>query len=91
MNGRILPGSGAAFRLATGEAVTAESAGVVTLTEGSLYAGWDLEIYAPDAETVVLDGAELGVGGDDCTTCWMPEGPWVRVRLPAGDHTLSVE
>lgn len=78
LNARIVRGAGAAFALATGEALTADDA--VVLTAGSLYTGWDVEVWAPDGVTgVAADGVELAQGTAGCASCWIPGDPWVRV------------
>ncbi len=82
LNARIVPGSGAAFTLSSGEAVRAE--GDILLTPGTLYTGWDLEIWAPGATGATVDGVALPVGVDGCTNCVLLETPWARVVTDAG-------
>jgi alpha-glucosidase (family GH31 glycosyl hydrolase) len=84
LNVRVVPGDGAAFVLATGEALSWSGA-TATLASGDLYAGWDLEIWAPDGVTsVTVDGEGLAVGAEGCEACWFEEAPWVRVVLDGG-------
>lgn len=79
---RIVPGEGG-FSLSTGEAVVVGATGA-TLSAGTLYSGWELEIHAPGASSVRVDGTELAAGTQGCTDCWWTEGSWVRVSLEAG-------
>jgi hypothetical protein len=79
LNARVIPGAGAGFTLETGERLSAESATAIMLTTGSLYSGWDLEIYAPGATKVTVDGVVLPEGEDGCTACVIPGTPWMRV------------
>jgi alpha-D-xyloside xylohydrolase len=87
LNARIVPGAGAGFTLATGEAVTADAD--VVLTDGTLYTGWDVEIWHPDATAITVDGVSLPAGTEGCTDCWIAEDPWVRVVVDGG--TIAVE
>lgn len=91
LNARVIPGAGAAFRLATGESVVAESLAAVELSSGSDYSGWDVEIYAPGASEVSYEGVALAPGTDDCETCFILDDPWIRVIAPPGSGTLSVQ
>lgn len=91
LNARIIPGEGAGFRLATGEAVAAESLASIVLSAGSDYVGWDVEVYAPDFVGVAADGVALEPGDEDCESCFVVDEPWVRVILPEGSATLTVE
>ncbi len=92
LNARILAGAGAAASVAGGAAITAETLSTIQLHAGSLYAGWDVEVYAPGAATVLLDGAPLAEGAEGCTACVLEsESPWLRIVAPAGDHSVGVE
>lgn len=75
---RLVPGDGAGFTLATGESVS-QGGDDVTLTAGSLYTGWDVEVWLPEGGTVTWDGAALPAGADGCTGCVIAGDPWVRV------------
>ena len=86
LNARVVPGAGAAFTLPTGEAIAAESD--VVLTDGTLYDGWDVEIWAPGATEVTLDGQALEPGEEGCGSCWIAGDPWVRVMVDGG--TIAV-
>lgn len=82
LNARVIPEAGASFELQTGERLYAESTTAIVLTAGSLYTGWDLEIYAPsapNATSVTVDGVVLPEGEDGCTACVIPGDPWTRV------------
>ena len=82
LNARVIPDAGASFELQTGERLYAESTTAIVLTAGSLYTGWDLEIYAPsapNATSVTVDGVVLPEGEDGCTACVIPGAPWTRV------------
>jgi alpha-D-xyloside xylohydrolase len=92
LNARVIAGPGAAVAVADGAAIAAEDDGDITLTAGALYVGWDVEVYAPGATAVRLDGASLPEGEAGCGSCVVPgEGPWVRVIAAAGDHRVEVE
>lgn len=87
LNARVYPDeTGASFVLGTGEALSADpwpgdadAPRVIHLTSGSVYDGWDLEIYG-GATSVSADGLDLPEGVEGCDECWFnEEGPWVRV------------
>lgn len=82
LNARIVPGVGAGFVLSTGEALTADDE--VMLTAGSLYRGWDLEIWAAGATGATVDGTALPVGEEGCTNCVILSSPWIRVVTDGG-------
>lgn len=91
LDARIIPGAGATVTVADGASITAEGA-TIELRAGTAYAGWDVEVYAPGAASVSLDGTVLAEGAEGCAGCLLPsEAPWVRVVAPAGDHSLIVE
>ncbi len=91
LDARIIPGAGATVTVADGASITADGA-TIELRAGTAYAGWDVEVYAPGAAGVSLDGTGLAEGVEGCTSCLLPaEAPWVRVVAPAGDHSLTVE
>ena len=87
LNARIVPGEGAQFTLETGEAVTA--AEDIQLTAGSLYSGWDLEIYAPGATAATVDGVALPTGEEGCQECVILGDPWIRVVTGGERVTVS--
>lgn len=90
LNARVVPGGGATVEIETGERIDADSAAAVTLTAGANYSGWDVEVWAPGATSVEVGGAALAQGDEDCTRCWIPGDPWVRVILPGGDAAVAV-
>lgn len=79
LNARVVPGEGAGFALATGEAL-AWADDALALTPGTLYAGWDLEVWAPNGVSAVeADGVALPEGAEGCVGCWSASDGWVRV------------
>ncbi|GDX79164.1 hypothetical protein LBMAG42_09750 [Deltaproteobacteria bacterium] len=91
LNARIVPGAGAIATVADGASIGAESAAAVLLEAGSAYSGWDVEIYAPGAAGVSVDGTGLAQGVEGCESCFILDEPWVRVVLPAGGWSVAVE
>ncbi|MFZ5478363.1 MAG: glycoside hydrolase family 31 protein [Myxococcota bacterium] len=85
LNARVVPGEGAGFALSTGEAIDG-----LTLVDGDLYEGWDVEVWSPGATAVSKDGAALPAGEDGCGECWIAGDPWVRVVTATGG-TLTLE
>lgn len=99
LNARVYPDeTGAGFELGTGEALEADawngdsmSPRVIHLVAGSLYSGWDLEVYG-GASGVTVDGVELPQGDEGCDECWfIAESPWVRVVTGGTDVTIVEE
>ncbi len=86
-----LSGVGALATVADGASIAAESPAAVVLKAGSAYAGWDVEIYAPGATGVTVDGAAISAGVEGCESCFILDEPWVRVVLPAGEWSVGVE
>ncbi len=89
LNARVVPGEGASFQLGTAEALSAPSALEITLVDGTLYAGWDVEVYAPGASGATLDGSALPAGNAGCSDCVVVDDPWVRAVSSTGG-TLAV-
>ncbi len=90
LNARVVPGEGAGFTLASGESLSATTATDIALLSGSLYAGWDIEVYAPGASRVTVDGEALSEGEEGCSSCFIIDDPWVRAIFAAGE-SVSVE
>lgn len=82
LNVRVVPGDGG-FTLSTGEALVNGSSSI-TLTGGSLYTGWDLEIWAPGVTSASVDGVALAAGSEGCTNCTFSDGTWLRVVVDGG-------
>lgn len=81
---RVVPAAGAGFTLSTGEAATQDTDTSIRLTDGSLYAGWTLELWTPAPPAVSLDGQDLPEGEEGCVDCVIPGAPWTRVVLSRG-------
>ena len=89
LNARVIVDeTGAGFELTTGEALSADPVEdgadrVIHLTAGTLYVGWDIEVFGA-ATAVRVDGVELPRGEDGCAECWFPEpmesgDGWTRI------------
>lgn len=79
LNARVVPGAPGGFTLPSGEAL-AWGDEEATLTTGSVYGGWDIEVWAPGGLSgAEADGVALTEGADGCTGCWIPGDPWVRI------------
>ena len=97
LNARVYPDeTGASFTLSSGEALNAEpwsgdamSPRVLHLTTGSLYDGWDIEVYG-GATGVTVDGVELPQGEEGCDECWFAsDPPWTRVVTRGTDVEIG--
>lgn len=89
LNARVIPAEGAGFSLDNGASLNVDNTGDITLVQGDLYQGWDIEVYAPDISTISFNSALLAIGTEDCTSCYLVDGPWRRIILPAGDGVLA--
>lgn len=90
LNARLVPGQDGGFTLSSGEQVAMHGQ-TVELTDGTMYDGWDLEVYAPGAQGGTADGTKLPSGADGCSSCVIIAEPWVRVVVTAGTASVSVE
>ncbi len=90
LNARVvIDATGAGFTLGTGETLTADpwtdpiTSRIVHLTPGTLYDGWDIEVYG-GTPAVYVDGVAIPEGDDGCDECWIDEPTvtgegWTRV------------
>ena len=90
LNARLVPGEDGGFTLSTGESVAMHEE-TATLTDGSMYEGWDVEFYLPGARGGTADGEDLPLGEDGCGNCIILGDPWIRVVVPAGTGSITVE
>ncbi|MFH2009132.1 MAG: TIM-barrel domain-containing protein [bacterium] len=93
--GRVAPEAGTLNRLVLhdlSELGTEELGGAFDLwfTPGSEYTGLRIQVFAPQATQVELDGATLSIAADvaeldTCQACWLREGaePWIWLALAA--------
>lgn len=88
LNARVVPGSALSFTLESGEDLNG-AGNSLKLTGGSLYSGWELEIWASGVSAVSADGKALNGGSVGCEDCWYAEGPWIHVVLSASSGVVT--